>query len=404
MKDLKERAKKALEKKSIYGRDINFDDYQQEGSTHEYISDLNSIAEAEKAQMLKAGIDTNQKERSGTFLQFDHSVIHCNIRQDGVEIMSTVDAIEKYPWLEQYWWKAVQVDTDKYTARAELHQEHGYFIRSLKGVKTIFPVQACLYMSRDNLIQDLHNIIIAEENSELHIITGCATASHVKKGLHVGISEFYIKKGAKLSFTMIHSWAEELVTRPRSVAIVEQGGVFLSNYICLKPAKDIQMYPTAILEGENSIAQFNSIIVAYPNSEMDIGSRVILRAKGARAEIISRALSSGGTIIARGHLRGEVEDIKAHLECRGLILSERGRIHAIPELEGLVSQVDMSHEAAVGKIDQEQIKYLRARGLSESEATSLIVRGFLNVDIVGLPEDLRKHLQKVMEESEKDLF
>jgi Fe-S cluster assembly scaffold protein SufB len=109
----------------------------------------------------------------------------------------------------------------------------------------------------------------------------------------------------------------------------------------------------------------------------------------------------GGEVKARGHLKGEVGGIKAHLECHGLIMHESGSIIAVPELEGHHPEVDMSHEAAVGKIAQEEIEYLMARGLSEEEATSTIVRGFLNVKIEGLPPLLEREMRKMMELSEQ---
>jgi Fe-S cluster assembly scaffold protein SufB len=133
---------------------------------------------------------------------------------------------------------------------------------------------------------------------------------------------------------------------------------------------------------------------------MDVGSRVILQAEGCRAEIISRAVSTGGQIIARGHLVGENRQITAHLECKGLLLSDQGIIHAIPELEGKCSDLEMSHEAAVGKIAQEQIEYLMSRGFSEQEATALIIKGFLSLEIVGLPQGLKTELERMIEQTD----
>jgi len=118
---------------------------------------------------------------------------------------------------------------------------------------------------------------------------------------------------------------------------------------------------------------------------------------------VARTISNGGTIIARGALIGEVPDVKAHLECRGLILNG-GLIHAIPELEGHADGVEMSHEAAVGKIAQEEIAYLMSRGLSEDEATSTIVRGFLSVDIPGLPAQLKAEIDRAIDASDKDVM
>jgi Fe-S cluster assembly scaffold protein SufB len=296
------------------------------------------------------------------------------------------------------------VDTDKYTANIELSQHNGYFIRTLPGYKTMYPVQACLYLAKARLAQNVHNIIIAEENSEMHIITGCTTASNEEAGLHLGVSEFYIKKGAKVTFTMIHNWNPEVAVRPRTGVVVEEDGLFLSNYVLTKPVRSLQMYPTARCVGRNAVVRFNSILVAAPGSSLDVGSRTILDAEGAKTEIISRAITTGGSIVARGYIEGNAPDVKGHLECRGLILTGEGTIHAIPELKGNLAGIDLSHEAAVGKIAEEEVEYLMARGLTRSEATATIVRGFLRVDIEGLPPSLSAELQRAVEASEKDIM
>jgi Fe-S cluster assembly scaffold protein SufB len=153
--------------------------------------------------------------------------------------------------------------------------------------------------------------------------------------------------------------------------------------------------------GEGALARLHSILYAGPGTTLDIGGRVILTSPHTRAEIISRSITKGGEIIARGHLIGSAPDIKAHLECRGLILGEGGRIYAIPELEGSVEGVDMSHEAAVGKIAEEEVQYLSARGLSSDEAVAMIVRGFLDVDIKGLPEGLKEEIRKAIDASQE---
>ena len=120
-------------------------------------------------------------------------------------------------------------------------------------------------------------------------------------------------------------------------------------------------------------------------------------------EIIARTISNGGTIISRGHLAGDVPGVKAHLECRGLILNG-GDILAIPELHGKVDGVDMSHEAAVGKINQDEILYLMSRGLSEDEATATIVRGFMSVDIPGLPPDLKSQIDAAVAQTNQEVL
>ena len=152
------------------------------------------------------------------------------------------------------------------------------------------------------------------------------------------------------------------------------------------------------------MVRFNSVLVAPEGSSIDTGARVILEAPESKTEIVSRTISSGGDIINRGYIEGKAPGVKGHLECNGLIMGEKGMIYAIPELKGLIAGIDLSHEAAVGKIAEEELEYLMMRGLTREEATATIVRGFLRVDIEGLPEQLNKELKKAIEDSEKDLM
>lgn len=369
------------------------DKYVHEGGEHDYIDDLDSISGADRERMTLAGIDTTGAERSGTYIQKDHSVVHCNVAQEGLEIMDIQTALKTHDWLEEYLWKIVPQEKDEFTRKVVEKPHLGYFIRALPGVKTLKPVQSCLYLATNKISQNVHNIIIAEEGSELHIITGCSTTPGLSSGLHIGVSELYVKKNATLSFTMIHNWGEGITVRPRSATRIEEGGQFVNNYIILNPVETIQMYPMAYLEGDDSVARFNSILVAPEGAEMDIGSGVVLTGARARAEIISRAITTGGKITARGRLIGKVPGARAHLECKGLILGD-GSVIAIPELEGHSEGLEMSHEAAVGRINQDEIQYLMARGLTEDEAISVIVRGFLKVDMEGLPQELQAEIDR----------
>ena len=271
-------------------------------------------------------------------------------------------------------------------------------MRIKKGAEITFPLQSCLIISGDNVRQRVHNIIVAEEGSSARILTGCALHPKVEGGEHLGLSEFFVRKNATLNFTMIHNWAHDSMVRPRSAANVEENAAFISNYICLNPVRDIQMYPMAYLKGRGAAARLNSILYASKGSHMDVGGGIVLEEPGAKGEIISRAIAAGNSqITARGIIKGVAEDIKAHLECRGLLLDDDAVIHAIPELYGGKKEVDLSHEAAVGKIADKEITYLMSRGLNEEEATSAIVRGFLDVDMMGLPDELHGEVSSLIE-------
>ncbi|PIE69421.1 MAG: hypothetical protein CSA21_01965 [Deltaproteobacteria bacterium] len=383
---------------------VDLNHYVFTGGEEETLEDVTQVPQKDREQLLMAGVDVSQKDRSGTFLQFDHAKVHCSSCQPGVEVLGINEALEKYNGLPEYFWKAMDKDQDDFT-RASAAQATcgGYFIRTEKGAKVTEPVQSCLFIKGENTGQNVHNIVVVEEDSEVHIITGCATSHDVVSAMHLGISEIYIKKGGRLTFTMIHNWGEDVIVRPRTVGIVEENGVLLNNYILLNKVKSVESYPTIYLNGRGAVARFNSVIVTPEGSHVDTGNRIVLNAPDTRGEIISRAITTGGVNIARGEIVGTAVPAKGHLECKGLILGD-GVIHAIPELKGTRTGVELSHEAAVGKIAQEEIEYLMARGLDEDEATSTIVRGFLNVDIMGLPTELKDAIDKTIAEHEGEMF
>jgi Fe-S cluster assembly scaffold protein SufB len=409
LRDTLKKAEKAKEKKALYGADIDLEQFiKEEAGEHEKVTKANEVPKKVQDTLLKVGVDPSEQERSGTFIQVDQSGVCTTCASESVEIMGMNVAIDKYGWLKDYMWKAVAPDTDKYTAQTALRESaegaSGYFIRSLPGSKEVFPLQACMFIGDEKVMQTAHNIIIAEENSELHIITGCATGEDVSSALHVGVSEFYLKKGSKITFTMVHNWAEQVDVRPRTGVMVGDDSTYISNYILTSPVRSIQSYPTAYCSGENSRVVFQSILGGQKDSVLDMGSRVLLEGQGSSSEMISRAVSKDQSqIYSRGHLAGRVPNVKGHLECHGLVLSDDSMIYAVPELEGSSTELEMSHEAAVGKIAEEEVLYLTSRGLTEEEAASMIVRGFLSMDITGLPPELATETKRMLDMSLKGM-
>jgi hypothetical protein len=312
--------------------------------------------------------------------------------------MDTKVALEKYPWLKEYNWKVVDKEKDKFTRKVAESFSGGYFMRILPNTQVEFPLQSCLMITEKDLEQRIHNIIIAEEGSKAHIISSCVQHSTVEKASHIGISEFYVKKGAMLNFTMIHNWSEQTLVRPRSAALIEDNGKFVSNYICLSPVRDVQMYPAAFCNGRNSTVSFNSILYGNKDSLMDIGSKAVLNGEGSRAEMISRAIArEGSEIIVRGMVEGNSQDCKGHLECKGLLMDDESAMQSIPELVARRKGAEITHEAAVGKISEKEIVYLMTRRLSRDQAVSLIIRGFMDVGIMGLPETLNAQVNQIVD-------
>lgn len=364
----------------------------------------NKFDKKDEKKLMDVGFNVNEKDRSGSFTLINDEEIKADTKAKGVELLAISKAIEKYPEIvEKYLWKLVDKNKDDFTKEASENKIAGYFIRVHKGHKAVLPLQACFFIKAERFKQMVHNLIIMEEDTSLNIINGCATAEYVNSGLHVGVTEIFLEKNSYLSYTMIHDWSEDVEVRPRTGVKVEDNSTFISNYISIKKSKITQSYPTCKLVGKNSKAVFNSLIYAPKNSTYDIGAKVLLEGENSRAEVVSRTISGGGNVIARGELVGLRKDIKAHLECDGMLLNDEGEIRAIPILTAKHPDVDMSHEASVGKIAEEEIFYLTSRGISEDQAVSLIVKGFLDTKILGLPKYLENEVQKTIDLLENSL-
>ncbi|MGD0070794.1 MAG: SufD family Fe-S cluster assembly protein [Candidatus Bathyarchaeia archaeon] len=366
-------------------------------------SDLTKVPHKILEEAEKAGLESNEQNRAGTFFHLNQETVTAKVNElfeDKLELMDVKAALKKYSWLEGYMWKVVSKDKDEFTKKVAEDYSGGYFMRILPGAELTFPLQSCLMISQRNLEQRVHNIIIAEEGSKSHIITSCVQHSSVPKASHLGISEIYVKKGAMLNFTMIHQWSENTLVRPRSGAQVDDNATFISNYVCMHPVRDVQMYPVAYCTGEDSRVSFNSILYGHQNSQLDIGSKAILSGKGSKAEMISRAIArEGSKMIIRGMIEGDSSDCKGHLECRGLLMDDESFMQSIPELIAKKKGVEITHEAAVGKISEKEITYLMTRRLSRDQAVSLIIRGFMDVSILGLPEALNAEIKSIVDAS-----
>ncbi len=405
--ELRARAEKAKDKKALYGPDIDISRYTQHIERGK-VESLEGLSRQVKEAALVTGINLHEEQRSGSFIQIDQSVVYESLNkayEGQLEIMSTTDALRKYDWMEDYYWKAVAVDQDKYTAQAALNMTHGYFIRVFPHQKPQYPVQSCLLVAENYVSQNVHNIIVVEEGAELQVITGCTLSKNDAEGIHLGISEFYVKKGGKLFFTMVHNWAENFHVRPRTYIVVEEDGSFINNYVLLKPVKSIQSFPVAHLKGDRSSAKFNTVVYGLKDSYIDLGSRIILEGDDTRGESIARTISADESVIyARGDLVARTKEYcLAHLDCRGIVFSKNSKIYAIPQLvsDGAM-KAELSHEASIGPIAEEQVEYLMSRGISREDAISVITSGFLNLDIPYIPEFLDKDIKEVIHATAKD--
>ncbi|MEM2929568.1 MAG: SufD family Fe-S cluster assembly protein [Thermoproteota archaeon] len=386
---LKPKADEALAKPAPHGLDLNLSGFKLGTGFGTGVEGSERILES-------VGIDIGERNRSGSYYQVDNRAVYASTRQSGLTVKPLSEAL-KDPENLNYYWRALPVDTDKYTATAFLGEKEGYFIKVDDGVNVETPVQACLLLRTPGLIQAPHNIVVVGEKSKVHVITGCASMRE-EAGLHIGVSEFYVKKGGTLTFTMIHSWSKTIHVRPRTVTHVEEDGVLISHYINTSPVSSLQTHPAAHLNGKGSRAHLSSIIMGRGASHIDVGGALELGAPACSGEVLSRTIGFDKSVtVARARVAGKAPGVRGHVECRGLLLSNESRIDAIPELEARVQDVQLTHEAAIGRIAEEELLYLMARGFSEEEARSIIVRGFLSIELSGLPENLVKYLESILD-------
>jgi Fe-S cluster assembly scaffold protein SufB len=351
----------------------------------------------------RAGIELREEDSSGVYFHVDQNTLFSQVNEhfEGkIEVMDTKEALETYPWLEDFRWKLIDRNQDEYTRKVDEKYSGGYFMRILPGAEITFPLQSCLLMTRRNSEQRVHNLIIAEKGSNSQILTTCVQHIDALQATHLGVSEIYVRKGAKLNFTMVHHWGEDTKVRPRSAALIDDGGEFVSNYICLTPVRDIQMFPAAYCNGEDSRALFNNILYVQEGSHMDIGAKAELNGKGSKAELNTRAVAKGNSkLTVRGMIIGNNQECKGHLECRGLVLDDNSVLEAIPILRAIKKGADLTHEAAVGKLSEQEIVYLMSRRMKPDDAVGALIRGFMDVSIMGLPRSISEEIEKIVDKA-----
>ena len=374
------------ERKNIHGNNLAADKQLDE-------RDLKALA--------KVGVTPGRENRTATMVIRDQ-LTACMLGETarGFEMLPIETAFQRYDWLkEDYSFRAVSADYDEITSQCAAQERPlGFFIRVHKGAHVSLPCQAAMYMATNDITQSVHNIVILEEDSRLELITGCVSEHQVTDGRHLAVEEYYIGKNASLTSTMVHSWGQRVTVYPRTGAIVAENGRFESNYVSMNAAQLIKSDPQTYLNGKGASAQYLTIVLGTPGTEIDTGGNVYLNAEDTNAELLHRGvcmggkMKQGGLIIANAPGRG-------HVDCAGMLLETKGEgyIQSIPGLRSHHPDARLSHEASIGKIVPEQLEYLMARGMEEMEAVSMLIRGFLGADLIGLGDELDAQIAEIVE-------
>ena len=334
--------------------------------------DLLGIPEAEK------------KSLAGVGAQYDSEVVYHSIKEDlvkqGVIYTDMETAVREHEDLvKQYFMKCVSPSDHKFVALHGAVWSGGSFIYVPKGVNVDIPLQSYFRLNSPGAGQFEHTLIIVDEGAKLHFIEGCSAPKYSVTNLHAGCVELYVKEGATLRYSTIENWSKNMLNLNTKRAIVEKNGTI--EWVSGSFGSQISMlYPMSILKGEGARAEFTGVSFAGKGQNLDTGAKVIHAAPNTSSTINSKSISrNGGKATYRGVLKvnSNAYNSKSMVSCESLMLDNKSKSDTIPVIDLLNDDVEIGHEAKIGKISDESIFYLMTRGISEDEAKSMIVRGFV---------------------------
>ena len=348
--------------------------------------------------------EAERKFLAGVGAQYESEVVYHSIRKDleekGVVFLSMDDGLKQYPDLvKEYFGTVVPPDDNKFAALNTAVWSGGSFVYVPRGVHVDFPLQAYFRINAQNMGQFERTLIIVEEGASVHYIEGCTAPIYATQSLHTAVVEVIAKKGSHVRYTTIQNWSRDvynLVTK-RAVAyedaVVEWVDGNLGSGVTMK-------YPAVYMVGKGARADILSIALATRGQHQDAGAKAVHAAPYTSSTIVSKSISKdGGRSSYRGLVRvypGAVGS-RSSVRCDALILDEISRSDTYPFIEIEEEEVDIAHEATVGRIGEDQIFYLMSRGLTESEAYTLIVLGFIEAFTKQLPMEYAVELNRLIE-------
>ena len=366
----------------------------------------NEVPEDIKKTFERLGIpEAERKALSGVGAQYDSEVVYHNLKKEwedkGVIFEDCDVALQKYPELfkEHFMNKCIPINDHKFIMLHAAVWSGGTFIYIPKNVKVDIPLQAYFRMNSKKMGQFEHTLIIADEGSEIHYIEGCSAPIYSDNSIHAGCVEIYVKKNARVRYSSIENWSKNTYNLNTKRAIVEENGIV--EWISGNMGSGVTMlYPCSVLKGRNSKADHISIAFAGKGQNQDTGAKVFHLSENTNSNIQSKSISiDGGITSYRGlvKINKGCRNSKSSVECDALMIDNKSVSNTYPFIDVKEKDVDVAHEATVGKINDEQIFYLMSRGLSEEQAKQIVVSGFIEPIIKQLPLEYAAELNKLIE-------
>jgi len=348
--------------------------------------------------------EAEQKFLAGVGAQYESEMVYHSIQEhlekQGVIFLSIEDGLKQYPELfKQHFGTVIPIEDNKFAALNSAVWSGGSFVYVPKGVSVELPLQAYFRLNIANIGQFERSLIIADEGSRVHYVEGCTAPTYSTDSFHSGVIEIIVKKGARVRYTTIQNWSTNVYNLVTQRAMVEEKGT-MEWVDCNLGSKVTMKYPSAYLMGQGAHGEILSLAFAGKNQQQDAGGKVIHFAPNTSSKITSKSISkNGGRSSYRGLLKvyKGATNSRSNVACDALLLDPESRSDTYPTIEIDEEDVTIGHEASVSKIGEEQLFYLMSRGLSQEEATTMVVSGFIEPLVKELPMEYAVEMNRLIQ-------
>jgi Fe-S cluster assembly protein SufB len=353
----------------------------------------------------KLGIpEAERKFLAGVGAQYESEMVYHSIQEHlekkGVIFLSIEDGLRQYPDLfHEYFGTVIPIEDNKFAALNSAVWSGGSFVYVPKGVKVDLPLQAYFRLNIANVGQFERSLIIADEGSQLHYVEGCTAPQYTTDSFHSGVIEIIVKAGARMRYTTIQNWSTNVYNLVTQRAKVFANGTM--EWVDANLGSKVTMkYPSCYLMEPGAHGEMLSMAFAGPGQHQDAGSKMIHFAPNTTSKVISKSISMGG---GRSSFRGMLKVYKgasgarSNVVCDALLLDPKSQSDTYPTIEIDEADVTIGHEASVSKVGEEQLFYLMSRGLTQEEATTMVVSGFIEPLVKELPMEYAVEMNRLIQ-------
>ena len=347
--------------------------------------------------------EAEQKFLSGVGAQYESEMVYHSIKEhlanQGVIFVSIENGLKEYPELfREYFGKVIPIEDNKFAALNSAVWSGGSFVYVPPGVKVDLPMQAYFRINTAELGQFERTLIIIDEGAQAHYVEGCTAPMYTTDSFHSGVIEIVVKKGGRMRYTTIQNWSTNMYNLVTQRALVYEDATM--EWVDANLGSKLTMkYPSCYLLGENAHGEILSMAFAGTGQHQDTGGKVLHFAPNTSSKITSKSISKGkGRASYRGLLKVHkgASNVKSNVVCDALLLDPESRTDTYPYIEIDEEDVTIGHEASVSKVGEEQLFYLMSRGLSEGEATSMVVAGFIEPLVKELPMEYAVEMNRLV--------